>query len=342
MKNVAAVVSILCFVLGCSGSSVPQDEPAFRHDIAGNVLPWKNENFDTEDDKLTFAVFSDLTGGEREGIFEIAVAQLNLLRPELIINVGDLVEGSTEDPVEAARQWDSFDQRAAKAKAPVFYVGGNHDLTGSFLQGVWDERYGRRYYHFVYKNVLFLVLDTEDNTPERMQEIFEARNRAIEAVKAEGMEAFEQSEYSKMPEQSAGNISVEQSQYFQDVLAANPGVRWTFLFMHKAPWQREGEQNFAAIEQAMSERSYTVFNGHVHAYEYLERYGRDYIRLATTGGVQFPDRGRSADHVVLVTISESGADIANLLMEGILDKTGHIPLGGDDVCFELAICGDDE
>jgi len=175
-----------------------------------------------------------------------------------------------------------------------------------------------------------------------MQEIFEARNRAIEAVKTEGMEAFERSDYSKMPEQTAGNISAEQSQYFQDVLAANPDVRWTFLFMHKAPWQRQDEQSFAAIEQALSERPYTVFNGHVHAYEYLERHGRDYIRLATTGGVQFPDRGRSADHVVLVTISESGTDIANLLMEGILDKTGHIPLGGDDVCFELAICGDDE
>ena len=159
-------------------------------------------------------------------------------------------------------------------------------------------------------------------------------------MKSGGIEVFEQSEYSKMPEQSAGNISDGQSHYFQDVLAANPDVRWTFLFLHKAPWQRQDEQSFAAIEQAMSDRPYPVFNG--HAYEYLERHGRDYIRLATTGGVQFPDRGRSADHVVLVTVSESGADIANLLMEGILDKTGHIPLGGDDVCFELAICGDDE
>ena len=341
-SRIAYISAIVCVVLGCTDPSTPPGDPVFHHDVSGAVLPWTNEDFDVEEGKFTFAVFSDLTGGEREGIFEIAVAQLNLLRPELIINVGDLVEGSTEDPVEAARQWDSFDQRAAKAKAPVFYVGGNHDLTGSFLQGVWDERYGRRYYHFVYKNVLFLVLDTEDNTPERMQEIFEARNSAIEAVKAGGIEAFEQSEYSKMPEQSAGNISDGQSQYFQDVLAANPDVRWTFLFMHKAPWERQDEQSFAAIEQALSERPYTVFNGHVHAYEYLERHGRDYIRLATTGGVQFPDRGRSADHVVLVTVSESGADIANLLMEGILDKTGHIPLGGDDVCFELAICGDDE
>ena len=334
--------AVFCVVLGCSDSSGPPDEPVFQHNVAGVVLPWTNENFDAADEKFTFAVFSDLTGGERERIFEIAVAQLSMLRPELIINVGDLIEGGTEDLGEIEGQWNSFDERADRATAPIFYVGGNHDLTGEVLQGVWDERYGRRYYHFVYKNVLFLVLDTEDNTPERMEEIFEARNRAIEAVKVGGIEAFERSDYSKMPEQSAGNISDGQSQYFQDVLAANPDVRWTFLFMHKAPWQREDEQNFAAIEQALSERPYTVFNGHVHAYEYLERHGRDYIRLATTGGVQFPDRGRSADHVVLVTISESGADIANLLMEGILDKTGQIPLAGDDVCFELAICGDDE
>jgi hypothetical protein len=44
------------------------------------------------------------------------------------------------------------------------------------------------------------------------------------------------------------------------------------------------------------------------------------------------------DQVVLVTVDDEGVDIANLLMEGILDKTGKIPLGGSDVCFELASC----
>jgi hypothetical protein len=296
--------------------------------------------FDSADDKFTFAVFSDLTGGERDRVFEIAVAQLAMLRPEFIINVGDLIEGGTEDLSEIDEQWNSFDERADRASAPIFYVGGNHDLSGEVLQSVWDQRLGRRYYHFVYRNVLFLVLDTEDNTPERMQYIFEARNRALERVQKEGEEAFPQTEYAGLPEQAAGNIRAEQSQYFQDVLKANPDVGWTFLFMHKAPWVREDEQHFSAIEEAMSSRSYTVFNGHVHAYEHLERRGRDYIRLATTGGAQFPDRGRSADHVTLVTVSESGVDIVNLLMEGILDKKGQIPLGGEDVCFELASCDD--
>ncbi len=342
MKRITIIVPILCILLGCSGSSTDPDEPVFQHDLTGNVLPWNTEQFDSADDKFTFAVFSDLTGGERGGIFEIAVAQLNLLRPELIINVGDLIEGSTEDPAEADSQWDSFDERAAKAKAPVFYVGGNHDLTGEFLQGVWDERYGRSYYHFVYKNTLFLVLDTEDNTPEKMQEIFAARNQALKVAAEEGWDAFAETKYVNMPENLAGNISAEQSLYFLDAIAANPDVLWTFLFMHKSPWLREDLTAFTAIEDALAGRPYTVFNGHVHAYEHIERRGRDYIRLATTGGVQLPDEGRSMDHVTLVTVSESGADIANLLMNGILDKTGHVPLGGDDVCFESVLCVEEQ
>jgi len=55
--------------------------------------------------------------------------------------------------------------------------------------------------------------------------------------------------------------------------------------------------------------------------------------------MRFPDLGRSADHVTLVTVSGEGVDIANLLLSGILDKTGTVPLGGGDVCFETAACG---
>jgi predicted phosphodiesterase len=331
-------VTILA-VLSCSTLSNMTIEQEFRHQINSDLRPWTSEAFDSAGSKFTFAVFSDLTGGEREHIFEIAVAQLSLLRPELIINVGDLIDGGTEDVTEIHQQWDSFDKRAERARAPVFYVGGNHDLSGSVLQGVWDERIGRRYYHFVYKNVLFLVLDTEDNTPERTQEIFDIRKSGIEVYMTEGPEAFADTAYAKLPEKSSGNLTVEQSAYFIEAITNNPDVLWTFLFMHKAPWERANETNFAVIEESLSDRPYTVFNGHIHAYEHIERLGRDYIRLATTGGEHFPDLPMSIDHVTLVTVDNKGVDIANLKMSGILDKTGHIPLKGDDVCFEMAICG---
>lgn len=333
-------LAVAMLINGCGPSTSGDRDGDFSHDISSGSRPWTNTAFDASDNKFSFVVFSDLTGGERDRVFEIAVAQMNLLRPELIINVGDLIEGSTEDRAEIDRQWDSFDGRAGNAKAPVFYVAGNHDRTGEFLQKVWDERLGRGYYHFVYKDVLFLVLDTEDNTPARMQEIFEMRNHALQVADTEGWSAFEETPYANIPENAGGNISDEQSRYFVDVINANPDVRWTFLFMHKSPWLREDLTAFTAIEEALAGRKYTLFNGHQHVYEYMTRNGNDYIRLATTGGVQFPDRGLSNDHFLFVTVDDQDADIANLQMSGILDKTGHIPLGGDNVCFDAGECSD--
>jgi hypothetical protein len=326
-----------CAMLLLSGCA---SDAAFEHGVSGASRPWTSEDFDAAAGKFTFAVFSDLNGGERERVFEIAAAQLSLLRPELILSVGDLIVGETDDPAALHAQWDWFDERAGRARAPVFHVGGNHDLTGAPLQRVWDERYGRRYYYFVYRDVLFLVLDTEDNTPERAQHIFEARNHALRVLDEQGEEAFNRSEYANLPELPAGNITAAQSRYFLDALARYPEVRWTFLFMHKSPWLREDLVAFTAIEDALADRPYTVFSGHNHAYSHTERRGRDYIHLGTTGGSQGHGPYRSMDHVTLVTVDDNGVDIANLLMEGILDKTGHIPLGGDGVCFEAARCGD--
>jgi hypothetical protein len=338
-------VRTFCFLVVCGFlgiyTNVFGDEvgAAFSTPVSGDVLPWKHENFDAEDSKFTFAVFADLTGGERPRIFDIAVAQLNLLRPELIMNVGDLIEGDATGIDELNAQWDIFDERAAKANAPIFYAGGNHDLTGDALRIVWEARNGPRYYHFVYKDVLFLVLDTEDNTSERVAEIFAARNAAVEVYKAEGMEAFQQTDYWKMPERTSGTISQAQSSYIIQAIEQNPDVRWTFMFVHKPAWTNPSNETFGAIESALSERPYSVFSGHVQAYKYLERLGRDYIQVATTGGVQFPELGRSMDHITLVTVDNNGVDIVNLMLSGILDKTGKIPLGGDDVCFEKAVCG---
>lgn len=334
LVRVLVVASAALSLAACATGS------GFEHGFDAGNVPWSSERFDDAPGKFTFAIFADLNGGERERVFDIAVAQLSMLRPEFILSVGDLIVGETDDAGALHAQWDSFDERAMRAGAPVFRTGGNHDLTGAPLQRVWDERYGRRYYHFVYKDVLFLVLDTEDNTPERAKHIFEARNHALRVLDTEGEEAFSRTEYANLPELPAGNITDEQSAYFLDVIERYSDVHWTFLLMHKSPWLRDDLPAFAAIEDALADRPYTVFSGHNHAYSHTDRRGRDYIHLGTTGGSQGMGPNRSMDHVTLVTVDDAGVDIANLLMEGILDRTGHIPLGGDDVCFERARCGD--
>ena len=338
-----ALPFLLCLLTACAVSQTAQNpKPVFESDVAGAATPWTHDAFDDEQDKFTFAVFSDLTGGERAGIFNVAVAQLNLLRPELIVNVGDLIEGGTTDEARLAAEWNSFDDRAGAARAPVFYTGGNHDLTNPDMWRIFEQRYGRRYYHFIYKNVLFLVLDTEDNSPEFQQEFSRIRDEAIEVVDREGWDALPNTEYGRMVERRSGRISPAQAAYFREVIAQNPQVRWTFLLMHKPAWERPDEENFSTVETALEGRPYTVFYGHVHAYQYEQRHGRDYIRLATTGGVQDSSKDMAIDHVTLVTVSGTGVDVANLRLSGVFDKTGVIPAGGEDLCFEAAVCGEDD
>jgi hypothetical protein len=180
------VICLAAITTACE-VSVDIDTSEFDHDLGSDNFPWTHDNFDDANDKFTFAIFSDLYGGERERIFNIAMAQLNLLRPELILSVGDLINGGTEDRAQLAKEWNEFDKewnefdaKVSVTRAPAFYVGGNHDLTNLTMREVWIERYAARYYHFVYKNVLFLMLDSEDFEEQRMQEIYKARAIALE------------------------------------------------------------------------------------------------------------------------------------------------------------------
>lgn len=337
----AAVLLLLAACAAAPPQTAAPGAPAFSHAETGKATPWTHTDFDAAPGKFTFALFSDLTGGEREGVFDVAIEDLRLLRPELILSVGDLIEGGTTDRAELEQEWDSFDERAGRARGPVFRTPGNHDLTNPVMWQVWEQRYGKRYYWFIYKDVLFLVLDTEDNPEEFQWKLSDIRARSLEIVARDGWGVFENTEYGRTEERKSGRISAEQAAWARGVIAAHPAVRWTFVLMHKPAWERPDEENFASIEAALAGRPYTVFYGHVHSYLYERRHGNDYIRLGTTGGVQNAAKDMAVDHVTLVTVAGSGVDIANLRLSGIFDKTGKIPAGGERLCFAAARCGAD-
>jgi hypothetical protein len=60
--------TVVLISLGCSGSAALSTDSDFQHDLSGDVVPWNSEVFAAAGDQFTFAVFSDLTGGERANI----------------------------------------------------------------------------------------------------------------------------------------------------------------------------------------------------------------------------------------------------------------------------------
>ena len=124
--------------------------------------PWTNLRLNNEPREFRFAIVSDRTGGHRARIFSQAVEQLNLLQPEFVLSVGDLIEGYTENADRLAAEWKEFQGYVNRLQMPFFYTPGNHDVSNLFQDKAWQEKFGRRWYSFVYRNVLFLILDSDD------------------------------------------------------------------------------------------------------------------------------------------------------------------------------------
>ncbi len=281
------------FLMGCARGSFTKPSLQFAPDLSGPAVPWTGRDFGDGGRDFHFAVVSDRAGGRRPGVFAEAMDKLNLLQPEFVICVGDLIDGYTKDASELRRQQDEFDAIVRRLDMPFFYVSGNHDISNELMASAYRERYGRPYYHFLYKGALFLVLCTEDPP--------------------------------------ATKISDEQIAYIRSVLAANPSPRWTFLFMHKPIFITEGDQatnpSWARIEPMLAGRKHTIFAGHNHQYAVYERDGNKYIRLATTGGASdlLGKEFGTFDHVVWVTVTPDGPRIANLMLDGIHDEYVSTP-----------------
>ncbi len=293
------VLAVLAAVVGISQSRVASgwaDALPGRDGIwveAGEKNPWTSLKLDADPDRFQFAVVSDRTGGHRPGVFSKAVYQINLMQPTFVVSVGDLIEGYTQKEEVAKEQWEEFDGFARRFQMPFFYVPGNHDLATKPEVGVWEQRYGKRYYHFVYRNTLFLCLCSE------------------------------------APPGAIGAIDPEQREYARKALEANKGVRWTFVFLHRPVWTaKDLEANgWADVEKALAGRPYTVFCGHVHRYQKYVRNGMNYYQLATTGGgsrMRGVEYGEF-DHFMWVTVKKEAPALAVVPLEGLLPEDLKLP-----------------
>lgn len=229
-----------------------------------------------------FAILPDRTGGNRPEVFESAIAKLNLLQPEFVMSTGDLIDGYTTDPKVWNAQWEQFEGLVNRLDMPFHYVPGNHDISNPLLLEAWQQRHGTPWSSFVYQNVLFLTLHTEDRP--------------------------------------FGGLGAEQIAWVQRTLAEHAGVRWTMLFFHRPLWREKNQAGFEQVRAALQGRNYTVFASHYHTYLKGTYDGMNYYVLATAGGGS-PLRGAAVgefDHITWVTMKPGGPVVANLQLSGIL------------------------
>ena len=274
----------------------------FGHELKGDVKPWTSEAFLDDPQEFHFAIVSDRTGGERKGFFEKGIASINLLRPEFVMSVGDLVDGRGASEAELRRQWDEVEGFIGRLKMPFFHVVGNHDIWTGFTGmtparqtsiDLWKELHGTNtYYSFTYKGCLFLCLDVMER-----HDYFPPRE--------------------PLPQHQIDWALGEFARY--------PNVRWRFLFMHKPiDWTSD---RWLAFERKINKYDYTVFCGDWHNFCTATRHGKKYYMLGTVGGDHSGSTGDdlrrgNMDGITWVTMTkDKGPVISHLALAGIHGDT---------------------
>ena len=242
MRVIQQALSILLSILTVSFAA---DTPHELSKIAG----WKGAAPNSEN-TFNFIILSDRTGGHVPGRWAQAIEQINLLKPDFVMSVGDFIEGYTEDVNRLNAEWAEFDEITQKLDAPFFYCPGNHDVLNPKMLKLYIEKHGvngKSYYSFDYKGSHFVILDS--SSAMRDTDFADAQIKWL---------ARDMNSYSK-----ADRI---------------------FVFYHHP--EMKNKPCFKKTMELLPKDKTTIFAGHRHELNYLEHNSLPIHVLAETGSAK--------------------------------------------------------
>jgi len=328
------ILSVALLASGfCAAQVAAPEASAFSYETERltGARPWTAKEFQNDPRNFQFVIIGDRTGGANVlETFQKAMPQINLLEPEFVINVGDLIEGYSDQAAELNTEWNEVDSWLGELDMPFFKTPGNHDIANKTAREVWRERYGATYYSFLYKDVLFMVLDTEYDRPAPppdMKEKIELYNRlqVEDPAKAQAMLAEFMSDESVVAGLSTPvEFDEKQLAWIRQTLTDHPDVRWTLLFMHEPCWEKPSD-SFKTIQTMLTGRKHTIFAGHLHYYDYDNIDGYEYITMGPVGASFHHEGSGNVDHIMWVTMTDNGPEMGNIALKGLFDRKGLDP-----------------
>lgn len=267
------------------------------------VLPPPND-----ESVFHFVIYGDRTGGVPEGlkVLEQAVSDTNLLDPDFVMTVGDLIQGYNETP-KWIKQMEEYKSIMDRLRMKWFPVAGNHDIYWSgdgkapagHHESNFEEHFGPLWYFFRHKNSGIITLYSDEGDPDT--------NR----------KGFHKGSLQKM--------SDEQLLFLDKALSELRDADHIFVFLHHPRWIGNGYSggNWDVVHKKLREAGNVsaVFAGHIHRMRYDPKDGIEYFTLATTGGglsAEIPGAGY-LHQLNMVTVRKDRIAVSSIPVGAVFD-----------------------
>ena len=232
---------------------------------------------------LRIAVIGDRAGGHEPGKYEAIVAEVARLQPDVIMTVGDMIEGYQADTAAVKAEWKEYKEIIKPLTAPIHFTPGNHDIWDARSRALYQRYADEPHYSFDVGSAHFIVLDN-------------GRYPTIDAFPA------------------------DQLAWLRDDLRAHRDAGFTLVFFHIPYWTAtlaEGKQD--ALHNLFVEYGVDgVFTGHDHVY-FSGRYnGVLYTGVGSSGAYCAPGLTGLAHHFVWVTLGAGGLAVSPVKIGSVL------------------------
>ncbi|MBS4016021.1 MAG: metallophosphoesterase, partial [Candidatus Latescibacteria bacterium] len=232
---------------------------------------------------IRFAIIGDRTGNAQPGIYEQVVSEIEALKPDFVLTVGDMIEGPASDTIEINERWQEYKSLISALSMPVYYTPGNNDIWDDVSHLFYIRYAGKPYYSFDIKGVHFISLDV--------------------------------SRY-----ESSSEIPAEQLQWLINDLNKNKKARHTIIFYHKPFWFDEILENQPDTLHSIfvNHGVDAVFNGHFHKYFSEKIDDILYTAVGSSGGGAGIGLSGIQFHYTWVTIDKNGITITPLKKNSVI------------------------
>jgi hypothetical protein len=231
-----------------------------------------------------FAVIGDRTGSHVAGVYEQAVDEIERLRPDFVVTVGDQIEGYTIDTTVLRTQWDEYYTIVSKFTMPLYITPGNHDITYDGQLPTFEKRVGKAYRSFDINAMHFIILDNSRcETSDKMEPA--------------------------------------QVKWLADDLASHASAEKTFVFFHKPFWYNSTALGKSDTLHTLFVKYGVdaVFTGHFHQYFSGTYDGIAYTGVGSSGGSMAPsDPSDLGYHFAWVTVESDKIVTAPIKIGSVL------------------------